>query len=133
MSTFPPIGNSIANNRRVERVKDFIDAPSEAPNDVPIDPSLSEWPSSGSIEFCNYSTRYREDLPCVLNDINLSIKPGEKIGIVGQTGAGKSSIAAALLRSVEADRGQILINRVDISTLGLHLLRQAIVIVPQGM
>ena len=79
-----------------------------------------------------YSTRYRDDLPFALTDINLSIEPGEKIGVVGRTGAGKTSLTAALFRALEASHGKILIDDIDISKIGLHDLRNSLTIVPQG-
>ena len=79
-----------------------------------------------------YSTRYREDLPDSLKNISLKIEPREKIGIVGRTGAGKTSLTAALFRGLEASQGKILIDGIDISTIGLHDLRRSVTIVPQG-
>ena len=99
---------------------------------MPLTQHLKNWPSAGRIEFCNYSLRYREDLPVVLNNISLNIKAGQKVGVVGRTGAGKTSLAAGLLRTVEASKGQILVDDIDIKTLGLHMLREAVVVVPQG-
>lgn len=116
----------------VERVEEFINVPPEAANDVPETQPPMDWPSDGSIEFCGYSMRYRDDLSDVLDDISLRIEPGEKIGIVGRTGAGKTSLTAALFRSVEGSKGSIFIDGLNISTLGLHTLREAIVVVPQG-
>lgn len=90
-----------------------------------------EWPVNGSIEFKSYSTRYRDNLQLVLKDIVLYINGGEHIGIVGRTGAGKSSITLALFRLIEPASGTILIDGVDISKIGLHELREAITIIPQ--
>ena len=78
-----------------------------------------------------YSTRYRKGLDLVLRDITADIKPGEKIGIVGRTGAGKSSFALALFRLIEPAGGKILIDGVDVSQIGLHDLRSALTIIPQ--
>jgi ABC-type multidrug transport system fused ATPase/permease subunit len=73
----------------------------EAPHEIPDMKPPPEWPAHGAIEFRNVSMRYRPGLPTVLHGISMSIKGGEKIGIVGRTGAGKSSITLALLRIVE--------------------------------
>ncbi|KAL3801122.1 hypothetical protein HJC23_002415 [Cyclotella cryptica] len=96
------------------------------------DPKTEEWPSKGEIEIRHASMRYR-DGPLVLRDLCLSIKGGEKIGVVGRTGSGKSSLMAALFRITELERdgGKILIDGVDISNVGLSLLRLSLSIIPQ--
>lgn len=65
------------------------------------------WPAQGAVSFKDYSTRYREGLDLVLKDVTLDIKPREKIGVVGRTGAGKSSLTLALFRIIEAANGSI--------------------------
>ncbi|KAJ7039618.1 ABC protein [Mycena alexandri] len=89
-----------------------------------------DWPSRGVVEFKNVEMSYRPGLPNVLHGISLSIKPGEKIGVVGRTGAGKSSLALTLLRIVEYS-GTILVDDVDIAKIGLKDLRANISIIPQ--
>jgi ABC-type multidrug transport system fused ATPase/permease subunit len=89
------------------------------------------WPSAGRIEFEGLSLRYRPDLPAVVRDFHCAILPGEKVGVVGRTGAGKSSLLLGLFRVVEPCGGRILIDGVDISTLGLESLRSALAIIPQ--
>lgn len=84
------------------------------------------------MSFKNYSTRYRPDLPPVLHDVTFDIKPSEKVGIVGRTGAGKSSLALALFRCLEAETGSISIDGVEIGGIGLNDLRENITMVPQG-
>lgn len=84
------------------------------------------WPSEGCIEFRGVEMRYLPDLPLVLKKISFSIKSKEKIGIVGRTGDGKSSLIQAVFRFVELSGGSILIDGVDISTLGLDTLRSSI-------
>ena len=79
----------------------------------------------------NYSVRYREGLDLVLRGIDCVIKPGEKVGIVGRTGAGKSSLTLALFRMIEAATGDIIIDGKKISELGLHDLRTKLTIIPQ--
>jgi len=91
----------------------------------------SEWPSQGEIRFVNYSLRYRDDLDYVLKNINCAIKGKEKIGIVGRTGAGKSSLVLGLFRILEIQDGDILIDGVSIKDVGLHDLRQKLTIIPQ--
>jgi ATP-binding cassette subfamily C (CFTR/MRP) protein 1 len=93
----------------VERMKEYIELPQEAPLHIDgINPSI-EWPS-GAIEFKNYSARYREGLDLVLKDLSFSIKAKEKIGIVGRTGAGKSSLTLALFRLIEPSSGTIVLD-----------------------
>ena len=90
-----------------------------------------QWPNSGKIEFINFSAKYRPFTPIILKKINLTINPGEKVGIVGRTGSGKSSIVLSLSRIIEGLEGKIEIDGVDISKLNLDDLRQSITIVPQ--
>ncbi|CCF57647.1 hypothetical protein KAFR_0C06510 [Kazachstania africana CBS 2517] len=97
-------------------------------------PELSppeSWPSKGEIRFLDVDFAYRSGLPVVLKGLNLDIKSGEKIGICGRTGAGKSTIMSALYRLNELTSGKILIDDVDISTLGLYDLRRKLSIIPQ--
>ncbi|KAK1939976.1 Multidrug resistance-associated protein 1 [Phytophthora citrophthora] len=116
----------------VERIKNYTVMDTEAElTSVGKLPPAQEWPSAGSIEFRNVDLRYRPGLPRVLRNLSLSIRPQEKIGIVGRTGAGKSSLVVALMRLVELDSGSIVIDGVDISTIGLHELRNKISIIPQ--
>ena len=89
------------------------------------------WPLNGKIQFENYSVKYREDTELVLKNINLIINPNEKIGIVGRTGSGKSTITLCLFRILEATSGKILIDDIDISKIGLDKLRKNITIIPQ--
>ncbi|KAG1706852.1 hypothetical protein DVH05_027703 [Phytophthora capsici] len=116
----------------VERIKNYTIMDTEAElTSVGKLPPAQEWPSAGGIEFRNVDLRYRPGLPRVLRNLSLSIRPQEKIGIVGRTGAGKSSLVVALMRLVELDSGSIVIDGVDISTIGLHELRNKISIIPQ--
>lgn len=89
------------------------------------------WPESGEIVFNSVQMRYRENLPLVLNNLSMHVKGGERIGIVGRTGAGKSSIMSTLFRLVELSGGSITIDGLDISTIGLHDLRSRLAIIPQ--
>ena len=87
--------------------------------------------SKGKINFINYSVKYRPDTPLILKDISLEIKPGEKIGVVGRTGSGKSTLLLCLFRILEANKGKILIDDIDISNVELQILRQSLTIIPQ--
>lgn len=89
------------------------------------------WPAEGRIEFDNVRMKYREELPDVLKGLTLSVGAAEKIGVVGRTGAGKSSIMMALFRMSELSSGSIKIDGVDLSKIGLHDLRSGISIIPQ--
>ena len=101
----------------------------EAPlHTVEVRPS---WPEKGEIVFENVEMRYRENLPLVLRGLSMHVKGGERIGIVGRTGAGKSSIMSTLFRLVEISGGQITIDGLNISTIGLYDLRSRLSIIPQ--
>jgi len=89
------------------------------------------WPAKGDIIFDNVQMRYRKGLPLVLNGFNLRVKGGEHIGIVGRTGAGKSSILSTLFRVVELSGGSITIDDIDIAKVGLQDLRSRLAIIPQ--
>ncbi|XP_072523441.1 ATP-binding cassette sub-family C member 3 isoform X2 [Salminus brasiliensis] len=115
----------------VERVKEYSETPSEAPWEVEDKKPPTDWPSQGNVEFVDYSVRYREGLDLVLRNISLKVKGGEKIGIVGRTGAGKSSMTLCLFRLLEAAAGEIAIDEVKIKEIGLHDLRSKLTIIPQ--
>uniref|UniRef100_A0A8C6NTH4 ATP-binding cassette, sub-family C (CFTR/MRP), member 10 n=1 Tax=Nothobranchius furzeri TaxID=105023 RepID=A0A8C6NTH4_NOTFU len=89
------------------------------------------WPERGLLEFCGVDLAYREGLPNALEGVSLVVQPGEKIGIVGRTGSGKSTMFLALFRMVELSQGQILLDHLDISTVGLSQLRSRLAIIPQ--
>jgi ATP-binding cassette subfamily C (CFTR/MRP) protein 5 len=89
------------------------------------------WPSSGDIVFENVCMRYRDNLDLVLKDVSFHINCGEKIGICGRTGSGKSSMMNLLFRMVECSDGRILIDHVDISTIPINQLRSKLTIIPQ--
>ncbi|KAF9279758.1 hypothetical protein BGZ68_007716 [Mortierella alpina] len=115
----------------IERVREYSQLPSEARDVIPDSKTDKEWPQQGEISFQNYSTRYREGLELVLKKVNVTIKGAERVGIVGRTGAGKSSVTMALFRIIEAAEGSITIDGIDISTLGLQELRSRLTIIPQ--
>ncbi|CAG2102735.1 unnamed protein product [Medioppia subpectinata] len=115
----------------VERCLEYTETPTEADwYNEETKPSL-DWPERGEIKFSEYSTRYRKGLDLVLKSITLEVKPKEKVGIVGRTGAGKSSLTLALFRLIEPVNGSIRIDSVDVTKLGLHDLRSRITIIPQ--
>ncbi|XP_039991337.1 ATP-binding cassette sub-family C member 3 isoform X3 [Xiphias gladius] len=115
----------------VERVKEYSETKTEAPWEVEDKKPPLEWPMEGNVQFHDYSVRYREGLDLVLKNLTLSIKGGEKIGIVGRTGAGKSSMTLCLFRLLEAAAGEITIDEVKIAEIGLHDLRSKLTIIPQ--
>jgi ABC-type multidrug transport system fused ATPase/permease subunit len=119
------------NMNSVERIKEYLDVDQEALDVVEGNRPPANWPAKGAIEFIAYSTRYRADFDLVLKKITFKVQPGEKVGVVGRTGAGKSSMALALFRALEAEEGKILVDDVDIGLIGLRDLRENVVIVPQ--
>ncbi|KAJ7381467.1 hypothetical protein OS493_001605 [Desmophyllum pertusum] len=116
----------------VERISYYIrSVPSEAELEIPDKKPASNWPDGGAIRLSGIKMRYRDGLPLVLNDINCEIQGCEKIGIVGRTGSGKSSLGVLLWRLVEPTEGTMHIDDVDISQIGLEDLRSRISIIPQ--
>ncbi|NXW90001.1 MRP3 protein, partial [Alopecoenas beccarii] len=115
----------------VERIKEYSETETEAPWIIEGKSPPEDWPSKGELEFVNYSVRYRKGLDLVLKGLNLQVHGGEKIGIVGRTGAGKSSMTLCLFRILEAVKGEIKIDGVKISEIGLHDLRSRLTIIPQ--
>ena len=115
----------------IERCLQYTKIDKEASKKKIIDDTLVNWPQKGKIEFLNFSTRYRPDTEIVLKKISFKILPKEKIGIAGRTGSGKSTITLCLFRILEALEGKILIDDVDISTIGLDKLRSNLTIIPQ--
>ncbi|XP_023209486.1 canalicular multispecific organic anion transporter 2-like [Centruroides sculpturatus] len=115
----------------VERCLEYSGINTEAPRYNKSTKPDDSWPKNGNIKFENYSTRYREGLDLILNDITCDFSAGDKIGIVGRTGAGKSSLTLSLFRIIEAAAGKIYVDDVDISKIGLHDLRSKLTIIPQ--
>ncbi|XP_058839982.1 ATP-binding cassette sub-family C member 4-like [Topomyia yanbarensis] len=116
----------------VERVVEYAEVEPEPPLETvdPLRKPADNWPAQGAIKFEYFSLRYSPDSEPVLKDLNLAIEAKEKIGIVGRTGAGKSSIIQALFR-LAVNEGLIKVDGVDIGVLGLHDLRKKISIIPQ--
>ncbi|KAF9181719.1 hypothetical protein BGZ50_005356 [Haplosporangium sp. Z 11] len=120
------------NMNAVERLHHYAnELQVEADAIIPDNRPAASWPSAGAISIRNLEMRYRPELPSVLHNLSLDIKGGEKIGVVGRTGAGKSSIMMALFRLVEPSKGTMEIDGVDISKIGLHDLRTRLAIIPQ--
>lgn len=115
----------------VERVKEYSRTETEAPWVVEGSRPPANWPHKGEVEFRNYSVRYRPGLELVLKDLSLRVHGGEKVGIVGRTGAGKSSMTLCLFRILEAAEGEILIDGINVADIGLHDLRSRLTIIPQ--
>lgn len=88
------------------------------------------WPSKGALEFKDVTLRYRPNTDIVLDKVSFKVQPGEKVGVVGRTGAGKSTLTMALTRIVEMDNGKIIIDDEDISKLDLERLRGAMTMIP---
>ncbi|RDW23890.1 P-loop containing nucleoside triphosphate hydrolase protein [Yarrowia lipolytica] len=113
----------------LERINEYCNIEPEAP--LKAKEPAAHWPNEGKITFSDYSTKYRANLDPVLKEISFTINPREKIGVVGRTGAGKSSLTMALFRIIEATDGAIIIDGEDISKLGLEDLRSRLSIIPQ--
>ncbi|XP_070559247.1 ATP-binding cassette sub-family C member 8-like isoform X2 [Ptychodera flava] len=117
------------NMNAVERVKHYTELKTEE-NRGTYNPPPS-WPDKGNIQFEDVSVRYADDLEPVLEDINVQFKAGEKIGICGRTGSGKSSLTLALFRMIDTFKGRIIIDGIDISHVPLLTLRTRLAIIPQ--
>ncbi|XP_015036527.1 multidrug resistance-associated protein 1 isoform X5 [Drosophila pseudoobscura] len=116
----------------VERIKEYGETKQEAAWELEQDKDKPKhWPEEGRVEFQNFQVRYREGLDLVLRGVSFNITGGEKVGIVGRTGAGKSSLTLALFRIIESAGGRIMIDGVDIAGMGLHMLRSRLTIIPQ--
>jgi len=115
----------------VERILQFTNIPSEAPLVIEDCRPKPEWPTDGRIELENLQVQYNPALPVVLKGITCTFPGKKKIGVVGRTGSGKSTLIQALFRVVEPSGGRILIDGVDICKIGLQDLRSRLGIIPQ--
>uniref|UniRef100_A0A453QT16 ABC transmembrane type-1 domain-containing protein n=1 Tax=Aegilops tauschii subsp. strangulata TaxID=200361 RepID=A0A453QT16_AEGTS len=115
----------------VERVNQYMDIQSEATEVIEENRPLQDWPQDGYVELRDLKIGYRKDTPLVLHGITCKFQGGDKIGIVGRTGSGKTTLIGALFRLVEPDEGKIIIDSMDIGTIGLHDLRSRLGIIPQ--
>jgi ABC-type multidrug transport system fused ATPase/permease subunit len=118
------------NFNEVERIVEFMEIDQEAEAITSIRPP-PQWPTHGKIEVKDLEVRYAHDLDPVLKGVSFSIKPQEKIGIVGRTGSGKSTSALSIFRFIEATRGTIIIDNVNIKDIGTEDLRSNLTIIPQ--
>ena len=114
----------------IERIVEFMEMDQEAPAITGIRPP-PQWPIQGAIEVKDLEIRYAADLDPVIKDLSFSVKPREKIGVVGRTGSGKSTLALSFFRFVEASAGSIVIDGIDIKDLGTEDLRSNLTIIPQ--
>ncbi|RQO88316.1 hypothetical protein POPTR_003G135701v4 [Populus trichocarpa] len=110
-------------NVSVERLEQYMHIPSEAPEAIETNRPLHNWPSVGEVEIRNLKVRYQPNAPFVLQGISCFVEGGHKIGLVGRTGSGKTTLISSLFRMVEPTEGKIIIDGLNISTIGLHDLR----------
>jgi ABC-type multidrug transport system fused ATPase/permease subunit len=115
----------------LERCLKYTTIETEKAYELPTDQELQTWPDKGDIRFENYYVRYRPDTELVLKNLNFTISAGEKIGVVGRTGSGKSTLCLALFRLLEPSAGTIFIDNIDITQVGLKKLRSSLTIIPQ--
>ncbi|BBN10264.1 protein MpABCC8 [Marchantia polymorpha subsp. ruderalis] len=115
----------------IERIGQYTKLPHEAELEIEETKPAANWPTTGTIVMKNLKLRYRPQTPLVLKGISITVEGGSKVGVVGRTGSGKSTLILALFRIVEAAEGQTIIDGIDISTLGLNDLRSRLSIIPQ--
>ena len=126
---FAEVENDMVGAERIMYYANELDQ--ERPHMIESAKPPPSWPSEGRIEFKDVKMKYRDELPDVLKGLSISVGASEKIGVVGRTGAGKSSIMVALFRMSELSSGSISIDGVDVSSIGLNDLRSGISIIPQ--
>ncbi|NXT68523.1 MRP7 protein, partial [Chaetops frenatus] len=135
----------IASFTHTEIMMVSVERTEEYTTDIPMEPQdklvqvkaqmcsqvSADWPSEGLVEFQQVVLAYRAGLPNALNGVSFTVYPGEKLGIVGRTGSGKSTLFLALFRMVELKSGRILLDGVDSQLVGLEELRSRLAIIPQ--
>lgn len=119
------------NMNSVERLQEYFTIDQEPPQEIPETEPRATWPERGEINVQDVSLRYAPELPRVIKNVTFDVEPNNKVGIVGRTGAGKSTIITAFFRFLDPETGSIFIDGVDITKIGLRNLRQAITIIPQ--
>lgn len=119
------------NMNSVERLQEYFTIDQEPPQEIPETEPRASWPERGEINVQDVSLRYAPELPRVIKNVTFDVEPNNKIGIVGRTGAGKSTIITAFFRFLDPETGSIFIDGVDITKIGLRNLREAITIIPQ--
>ncbi|EDV20621.1 uncharacterized protein TRIADDRAFT_31533, partial [Trichoplax adhaerens] len=115
----------------VERLREYSTLPAEEDWETGECCPDANWPMNGSIQFNNFSTRYRPELDLALKNVNFTIASGERVGVIGRTGAGKSSLLLSLFRIIDSAGGSITIDGIDISKVGLQRLRSRLTVIPQ--
>ncbi|KDR78083.1 hypothetical protein GALMADRAFT_245072 [Galerina marginata CBS 339.88] len=119
----------------VERVIEYLDIPQEPPAVIESNRVPAYWPSSSKNENLliveNLEVKYAPELPAVLNDISFALKGSERVGLLGRTGSGKSTLAMSIMRFVNPTQGRIIIDGIDISTIGVQDLRSRLTFIPQ--
>ncbi|KAJ9706092.1 hypothetical protein PVL29_001589 [Vitis rotundifolia] len=115
----------------VERLEQYMHIPSEAPEVIEHYRPPPNWPAIGEVEICDLKVRYQPNSPLVLQGISCKFEGGQKIGIVGRTGSGKTTLISTLFRLVEPTEGHVVIDGLNISTIGLYDLRSRLGIIPQ--
>lgn len=134
---FFPIKKFVEGLTNLQRVFEYIDWEEQEPEPSAPVPVLERWPRSGQLIVENLAMRYRKSLPMVLKGISFEVKSGEKVGIVGRTGSGKSSLILGLLRIVEPEKAynekkcRICLDGEDLLNLGLNFVRKELVLIPQ--
>ncbi|KAJ8120278.1 hypothetical protein ONZ43_g2973 [Nemania bipapillata] len=128
MWTIRHYANAELEMNAAERIVEYTELPTE---DLTGVRPPAAWPTEGRVEVNDLVVSYAEDLPPVLKGLNFSVKRNERVGVIGRTGAGKSSLTLALFRFIEAQSGSILIDGLDISKIRLHDLRSRLAIIPQ--
>ncbi|KAF8732976.1 hypothetical protein HU200_015328 [Digitaria exilis] len=114
----------------VERVAEYVGIPKEEPKGS--EPAPRNWPTEGKIEFVHVTLRYKSELPPALNDVSFLVESGMQVGIIGRTGAGKSSVLNALFRLVPICNGRILVDGIDVAKVAVRELRAHFAVVPQS-
>ena len=116
----------------VERTRQLLSCPQES-TDQPLASSAvpEAWPARGEVTFATVDARYRPGLPLVVSSLHLTVPAGEKVGVCGRTGSGKSTVAKLLLRLLEVDAGSIVVDGIDIARLPLPTLRARVTMIPQ--